>query len=693
MYAGFSMNTVYLLLCFHNHQPVGNFDHVFEANYQKAYLPFLETYEQFTDIKISLHYSGPLWDWIADNHPEYIERLQALVKQGIIEQLAGGYYEPILSMIPEHDRQGQIKRMKNFLKSTFDVDARCFWLTERVWEQTMTSSLAAAGMRCTILDDSHFVNVGLCAEQLSGFYITEDQGNMITLFGTNEQMRYLIPYKEPEEIRNYLADLSERTPGRLVVYGDDGEKFGGWPGTYKRVYSEKWLANFFAMLRENHDWIIPVTLEQALTTLKPLSKIYIPDSSYRGMMEWALPEETGRKYQHVVDVLKQQIIWNEASVFIRGGFWRNFAYKYPEINQMYSRMLEVSKKLEALSDECSEVARTYLYKAQCNCPYWHGDFGGVYLNHLRFETYRNIIRAEQASESGKTSNNRDVIIEEKDFDFDGMDEISVRNQWYKLYIQPHSGGRIYEWDYLPANTNLLDTLSRRPETYHQAIRAASPEEEVDDVVNIHNPSKFHDTHLKDHLIYDLYERKSFLDHLIAGDISAELLRKNRCIELDYLPEASYCADIKSTKDSTDIVLTYKGNIEYEDISTPYTLEKILTIQSASPDLVCRYTISHNGSTPLQCSLGFEWNFALLAGNAPDRYYFYDNRTKIGKLVSELKKPKVSNFGIVDEWQNLAITFQFQEPVTLFTFPIETGRGQKNFIYSNIFTAHGRITYK
>ena len=438
------MNTVYLLLCFHNHQPVGNFDHIFETNFQKAYLPFLETYEQFTDITISLHYSGPLWDWIADNHPEYIERLQALIKQGNIELLAGGYYEPILAMIPEHDRQGQIKRMKNFLKSTFDVDARCFWLTERVWEQTMTSSLAAAGICCTILDDAHFVNAGLNVEQLSGYYITEDQGNMITLFGTNEQMRYLIPYREPEEIRTYLADLSECTPGRLVVYGDDGEKFGGWPGTYKRVYSEKWLANFFTMLRENRDWILPVTPEQACTTLKPLGTIYIPDSSYREMMEWALPEETGRKYQHVVDVLKQQIIWDEASVFIRGGFWRNFAYKYPEINQMYSRMLEVSKKLETLSNECPEEARTYLYKAQCNCPYWHGVFGGVYLNHLRFETYRNIIRADQASESGNTSKNQHVKIEEKDFDFDGMDEISVRNQWYKLYIQPHSGGRIYE---------------------------------------------------------------------------------------------------------------------------------------------------------------------------------------------------------------------------------------------------------
>ena len=39
---------------FHNHQPVGNFDNVFESAYQDSYLPFLDVFEPFTDLKIDI---------------------------------------------------------------------------------------------------------------------------------------------------------------------------------------------------------------------------------------------------------------------------------------------------------------------------------------------------------------------------------------------------------------------------------------------------------------------------------------------------------------------------------------------------------------------------------------------------------------------------------------------------------------
>ncbi|MBM2828993.1 MAG: retaining alpha-glucosidase, partial [Actinobacteria bacterium] len=49
-----------LLLCLHNHQPVGNFDFVLEEATRCAYLPFLETLWRFPGIKATLHYSGYL---------------------------------------------------------------------------------------------------------------------------------------------------------------------------------------------------------------------------------------------------------------------------------------------------------------------------------------------------------------------------------------------------------------------------------------------------------------------------------------------------------------------------------------------------------------------------------------------------------------------------------------------------------
>ena len=43
--------------------------------------------------------------------------------------------------------------------------------------------------------------------------------------------------------------------------------------------------------------------------------------------------------------------------------------------------MEVSAKVAKLSAKAklSEKARTHLYRGQCNCPYWHGVFGGLYL--------------------------------------------------------------------------------------------------------------------------------------------------------------------------------------------------------------------------------------------------------------------------------------------------------------------------
>ena len=52
--------TVRLVLAFHNHQPIGNFDGVFEQSYQESYLPFLNILEEYPDIPFALHTSGSL---------------------------------------------------------------------------------------------------------------------------------------------------------------------------------------------------------------------------------------------------------------------------------------------------------------------------------------------------------------------------------------------------------------------------------------------------------------------------------------------------------------------------------------------------------------------------------------------------------------------------------------------------------
>lgn len=173
---------VRLILILHNHQPVGNFDGVFEDAYVDSYLPFLDVFEPFEDLRIALHTSGPLFEWLDDHHPEYVDRLAALVTAGRVEIVGGAFYEPILTMIPPEDRRGQIASYTQFLEERLGAKVRGMWTPERVWEQSLASDVVDAGIGYTLLDDFHFKAAGLTDDALHGYYMTEDNGRVLSVF-------------------------------------------------------------------------------------------------------------------------------------------------------------------------------------------------------------------------------------------------------------------------------------------------------------------------------------------------------------------------------------------------------------------------------------------------------------------------------------------------------------------------------
>jgi len=121
-----------LAFCIHSHQPTGNFPWVFRNAYDRAYRPFLEVVRRHPHIKVVLHYSGSLLTWLEENRLEIFDNISYLVRQGRAEMLTGGFYEPILAIIPERDTLGQITYLTEYLKRHFDADPKGLWLTERV---------------------------------------------------------------------------------------------------------------------------------------------------------------------------------------------------------------------------------------------------------------------------------------------------------------------------------------------------------------------------------------------------------------------------------------------------------------------------------------------------------------------------------------------------------------------------------
>src|SRR5216683_357012 len=390
---------LHLTLLIHAHQPCGNFEHVLEKAYDSSYLPFIEHLEKHPGVRLGLHYSGPLLTWIEKHRPEYFARLKKLVQGGQVELLGGGFYEPILVSIPPEDQREQITRLAAYLEKHFGRLPSGAWLAERVWEPQLPTTLAAANVAYSLVDDMHFLAAGFEPEELFGAYIAEDRGKTVCLYPGQKALRYLIPFGKVEDVIAYLRDAASVHPGGVAAMGDDMEKFGVWPGTYEHCYKGGWLSDFFTALEKNSGWLQVSTPGDYLGTHAPLGRADLPTASYTEMMEWALPTRVRQRYH---EVLKEFSARPEVLSFFRGGSWRGFFRKYPESNLLHKKMLRVSARIAAApvrhdgskaTDELLQ-ARDLLLRAQCNDAYWHGIFGGIYAPHLRTDPWRNLIRAE-----------------------------------------------------------------------------------------------------------------------------------------------------------------------------------------------------------------------------------------------------------------------------------------------------------
>ena len=500
----------------HNHQPLGNFGWVFESAYDRSYRPFMETLEDYPNMRVAAHYSGPLLEWLAENRPEHLDLLRSLVRRGQLEVVVAGFYEPVLAAIPEEDRIEQIKLLKDFAKK-LGYESKGLWLTERVWQPELVKSLRAAGIDYVIVDDYHFMSAGLAKEELYWPYYTEDDGEIIAVFPIDEKLRYLIPFRPVEKTLEYLHGLDNGNESRVAVFHDDGEKFGVWPGTYEWVYEKGWLREFFD--RVSSDDRINLTLySEYLSKFRPRGLVYLPISSYFEMSEWSLPARQAKLFVEFVEGLKREGKFERYRVFVRGGIWKNFFFKYPESNYMHKRMLMVSKLVRD-----KPGAREFILRAQCNDAYWHGVFGGVYLPHLRRAVWENIIRANTFVSTGSFI---------RDIDFDGRDEVFLESENFYAVFKPAYGGALFEFSSKRKAVNYNDVLARRWEHYHEVLGAATPEEEGGDgVASIHEVGRRIPDEIRRELAYDSHLRAILQDHFLEPETTLDEYRLNRYIEL------------------------------------------------------------------------------------------------------------------------------------------------------------------
>ena len=611
-----------LLFGIHCHQPFNNFYEIVEEATVKSYLPFLKELSRFDKIKINIHYSGWLFNWLKDYSKETFSILKKLCDNGQVEFFTSGFYEPILSILPEKNAALQIEKSNKFIKNHFGQTPKGLWLTERVWEDKLVKVVVNCGVKYVVVDDYHFYATGFKEEDIYGYYLTESEGNALGIFPINKKLRYLIPFKDVSEISDYFQNI----PCGIIF--DDGEKFGLWPKTFEWIYEKNWLNDFFQMIEENNN-VKSYTFNEFYLNNKPLGRVYLPEVSYYEMGEWALD------YEHASTVEKLTEQYNLDENILRTGIWKNFFIKYEESNNIHKRIIHLSNAIK--NKNLRDKATDFLMQSECNDCLWHGVFGGIYLPILRNNAYIAINKAENIIEKDK----KFPCFEKTDINFDGYNELIMKNRYLTVIASSKLCGQIYEISDRESCFNFLNTLSRKKELYHdKIINHQTKKSEDTQIATIHELDFEVSQELQDALIFDSHLKYSFIDKFFKKEETFLNYKRGTVTELgDFIKKNAQMED--------NCKFIAKGNIVAINRKFPVTISKdyFLSKTSLTANILCK-NLSFVPFDLVYCN---ELNFFFPGHNDKNSYIeIADNKFRVETDLSFESVGKITVFDAVTE---------------------------------------------
>ncbi|MCK5116367.1 MAG: DUF1926 domain-containing protein [Candidatus Aegiribacteria sp.] len=588
-----------ICFCLHNHQPVGNFDHVMDSAYRDCYLPMLETLENHLDISSGIHISGTLLEWLDINHPDYIERTGELCRMGRMELLTSGRYEPILTVFRRFDIVQQIKDYSDTLAKLSGRRPDGLWLTERVWEPQLPSILAEAAVSWAVVDDIHLKRAGASGMDLFRPCITEDSGKVLRLLGSNQELRYRIPFSPVESVMENLREMHD-AGANMVFYGDDGEKFGVWPGTHKLCYEDRWLDRFFSEV-ESADWLDSI-LPSAAARTEAAGPFYIPASSYTEMGEWTLHGSQRDEYDKLRELLDAHGLSVDTKV---GGFWRNFLSVYPESKELQGRIL-CAESLVRKSENTE--ALHHFWRSQCNCAFWHGVFGGIYLPHLREAVWKELHKAEWKALQAV---NGFPLVLSADINADGFNESIIVTPTQSLLIHPERGLTVSELTFMHPDGEpvpLGHTLSRQSEEYHKFMPGAGSDGTTK---TIHEEMESKEDGLAERVTIDRWRRVCFSDLVMSSSVHSGSWRKS-APEITHFQKPA----VSSSSRISDSAVSYSGEFAEGELRIKKRL--VADLKKSMIKIRTKYFVLPGDRAGMEICLN------LMTGNSPDRYYRVDS---------------------------------------------------------------------
>ncbi len=363
-------------------------------------------------------------------------------------------------------------------------------------------------------------------------------------------------------------------------------------------------------------------------------------------------------------------------MFVRGGFWRNFLAKYPEANWMHKRMLSISQKVwraqKKIPPATFQKALDHVWAGQCNCPYWHGVFGGLYLPHLRRANFWHLIQAEALVERAIHLQKHWMTSSREDIDGDGHFEYGLSNRDLTLIFSP-LGGRVVEWDHKGFGVNFSNIMNRREEGYHHLLLQAvsTVDHNSQEVASIHDLVRAKEPGLESKVVNDPYSRGGFSDHFFPTTITLEDFAYCKTVPLADFVHKPYNVRESKEKNGRTLHFHCQGDVQLENRIFPVRISKKFSLNHKAQFLV-RYTVECERPMLETLLFGIELAFAFTSPRDPLSYYTVNQKRAEPSHLGEMGEWKeVSQFSLTDKRMGFAVDTELDLPGTVWRFPLET----------------------
>ncbi len=703
------MNEIGFILGFHLHLPSGVPAARWDWLHRSALRPMLDTLAATPGPRVTLHLSGSTWNRLAGSEPTTLQRIRSLVNGKQLELLGGGWSGAFLGGLPDRDALSQLQLTARQLKRRVGVLPQGAWLTHGAWDPVLPRTLSRAGLSHAFLPDEAFAAAGLLPRDLEGPLLTEREGSTLVLFPLDRSLDGLVPHRPVPDLIDHLRRKARPEFTITSWFGDLEDLAEKTRGKGLRT----WLSQLMRKLTTHEHWLRTLFPTQALQRYEHRRRVYLPTWFPPSLAETALePDDVDRL--------------SELRAVPASG-WESFLSRYDEANRLHKALLRVSREVQRLRahlrktglDEARKQALERATEALCRAgssdPIWHaqGRWVGVYDPALRQAAWRAVNEAERACQR-VLGGQQDVRCERADHNGDGREEILIRTPFLSAMVEPERGGVLSElclWD-LPGN--LLNTLTRRPELYHdQLLRNAMlpalidepPEEVITDTgegssepgpetqLLIEDDEEFEsgrwdliqpsgDLPLADRLQLDRGVRASFMDHFLGAETTLENLWRGQHAEEGDFSYGRYKVRKAETRgqDLAHLHLAREGLVR--QAGTKGVEERLVQVTKhyrfhrVSPRVDVRYEISNRYHSPVRSTFAVELNLGL-DGRVGDSVAI---KLDDGRSIAVTKRGKVESvrqLAYVDKARQLAVRIAVEQPATLWFYPVEcvvAGRG-------------------